>query len=134
MPRVASWDASTRAIVYQTPTRLDVHGHTRTVVHYLKLLGPSGRKVELKVTAEHPLLVKRDYAQEWVKVKNLRAGDRLVGQGGVFYQYLKGESYQREGSATVYNFSFSGDQALHPTFLVCMDAAGEDCVVAHNKA
>ncbi len=133
LPKVASWDVSTGEVVYQTPSRLDLHSHVRTVVHHLQLLGPTNNRVELKVTGEHPLLVERGHGRQWIKVSDLQMGDRLIGQGGVTYRYLRGASYRMESSATVYNLSFSGDTALQPTFLVCMDPAGKDCVVAHNK-
>lgn len=132
LPKVASYDERTGQVVYQQPTRFDTHTHTRTAIYYITVEGSAGKSRTLSVTGEHPMLVERGRRREWVKVKDLCKEDRLVSETGRGYSLLN--TYPLEMSQTVYNLSFSGERrGSHPTFLVCLDPAGKECVVAHNK-
>lgn len=132
LPELASFDESTRQVIYQRPRRVLVHPQLESALMYLRATARDGRTMDLEVTTNHHLLVARDGKSQWLAAGDLRAGDALVGPNGAQFAYEPNATRIESGARTVYDVSFGPKGATpYPNYLVSSD--GQRWIVAHNK-
>lgn len=131
IPAIASWSESGQ-VVYQKPTAVIDRGIVNSELLFIGASDGVGSVAPLQVTGNHPLLVERGGAKEWVPAGKLADGDVLVSVGGEKYNFDRSTTLVVMGGVHLYDVSFTTPEgSFSPTFLVSSD--GKTWYVAHNK-